>query len=162
MNKFSNKLKKLVFGPFWFHFQFLRQKKFSWKIWLSRTTSYGFLAWCQNLEKVNDTIQRKHPDRWKDGWKDGQTLFYRTLLALAGAPKSKKTFIQVADGNSLQILLLWMLLLPNQPNQAHHCWRWARQQSKKKTASVFQMLRFLKTSKNAIFFFRNTQKSRKN
>ena len=33
---------------------------------LSRTTSYGFLALCQNLEKVNDTIQRKCPDRWKD------------------------------------------------------------------------------------------------
>ena len=26
---------------------------------LSRTTSYGFLAPCQNLEKVNGTIQRK-------------------------------------------------------------------------------------------------------
>ena len=40
---------------------------------LSHTTSYGFLAPCQNLEKVNDTIQRKCPDRWKDGRTEGQT-----------------------------------------------------------------------------------------
>ena len=36
--------------------------------------SYGFLATCQNLEKVNDTIQRKCPERrknrQKDRWKD--------------------------------------------------------------------------------------------
>ena len=37
---------------------------------LSRTTSYGFLAKCQNLEKTNDTIRRKRPDRRKDGWTD--------------------------------------------------------------------------------------------
>ena len=44
---------------------------------LSYTSSYGFLASCQNLEKTNDTISRKRPDRRKDG----QTLFHRTLLA---------------------------------------------------------------------------------
>ena len=53
--------------------QFLGQKKFSWKIQLSRTTSYGFLASCQNLEKVNDTIQRKCPGRQKDGRTDRRT-----------------------------------------------------------------------------------------
>ena len=42
------------------------KKTFSWKIRLSHTTSYGFLAPCQNLGKANDTIQRKRPDRWKD------------------------------------------------------------------------------------------------
>ena len=41
---------------------------------LSRKTSYGFLASCQNLEKTNDTIPRKRPDRRKDGRKDGQTI----------------------------------------------------------------------------------------
>ena len=51
---------------------------------LSRTTSHGFLASRQNLEKVNDTIHRKRPDRRKDG----QTLFYRTLPATTGGPKS--------------------------------------------------------------------------
>ena len=39
---------------------------------LSRTTSYGFLASCQNLEKTNNTIPRKRLDRWKDGRKDGR------------------------------------------------------------------------------------------
>ena len=38
---------------------------------LSRTNSYGFLAPRQNLEKVNDTIQR---NAWTDGQKDEQTL----------------------------------------------------------------------------------------
>ena len=74
MNKFSNKLKKPCFWPILGPFsQFLGQQKFSWRIWLSRTTSYGFLAPCQNLEKVNDTIRRKHPNRWKDGRMEGQT-----------------------------------------------------------------------------------------
>ena len=45
---------------------------------------YGLLASCQNLEKTNDIIPRKCPERRKDGWKDGQTLFHRTLLANAG------------------------------------------------------------------------------
>ena len=61
---------------------------------LSCTTSNGFPAPCQNLEEVNDTIQRKHLDRQKDGQKDGrkdwqkdrQILFYRKLLATTGGP----------------------------------------------------------------------------
>ena len=51
---------------------------------LSRTTSYGFLATCQNLEKTNDTIPRKCLDGRTDGGReDGQTLFHRTLPATA-------------------------------------------------------------------------------
>ena len=61
---------------------------------LSHTTSYWFLAPCQNLEKVNDTIQRKDPDRQMErqteglmeGRMDRETLFYRTLPATAGGP----------------------------------------------------------------------------
>ena len=41
-----------------------------------------------NLEKTNDTTPRKYPDRWKNGQKDGQTLFHRTLPANAGDPTS--------------------------------------------------------------------------
>ena len=45
------------------------------------------------FRKTNDTIPRKHSDRWKDGWKDrwkdGETLFHKTLLANAGAPMNK-------------------------------------------------------------------------
>ena len=81
MTKFLNKFKKpcfwTIFGPF---SQFLEQKNFFWKI---RTTVYGFQAPCQNLGKTND---KKRPDRWKDRWKDGQTLFYMTLQATTGSP----------------------------------------------------------------------------
>ena len=31
------------------------------------TTSNGILPPCQNLEKINHTLSKKHPDRWKDG-----------------------------------------------------------------------------------------------
>ena len=67
--------------------QFLVQKIFSRNPALSRKTSYGLLAPYQNLEKTNDTIPRKRPHRWKDGRKDGQTLFYKTLPATARGPK---------------------------------------------------------------------------
>ena len=96
MNKFSNKLKNPVFGPSWVHFpNFWGKKIFLENPALSCTTSYGLLAPCQNLEKVKDTIQRKCPDRWRDGEKDrrmgGRTdrSLYRTLLATAGGPKTR-------------------------------------------------------------------------
>ena len=38
-----------------------------------RTTSYRFLAPCRNLEKTNDTIPRKCPERQIDGQKDRGT-----------------------------------------------------------------------------------------
>ena len=81
MTNFSNKLKKPCF---WHIFPIFGAKKiFLENPALSRTTSYGFLAPCQNLEKVNYTIQRKRPD----GRTDGQNLFYRTLRN-----KSKQRF----------------------------------------------------------------------
>ena len=88
MTKFSSKFKKLCFWPILGPFsQFFGGKKiFLENPALSSTTSYGFLAPCQNSEKVNDTIQRKCPDRWKNGRMDGQTLFYRTLPATARGP----------------------------------------------------------------------------
>ena len=59
--EFSDKLKSPVFGPFWVDFSnFGGKNKFPGK---SRTTLCGFLALCQSLEKFNDTIQRKRPDR---------------------------------------------------------------------------------------------------
>lgn len=36
----------------------------------SRTTSYGLLASCKNLEKTNGSIPRKYPDRQKE--REGQ------------------------------------------------------------------------------------------
>ena len=60
---------------FWFIFPILGAKIFVLQKnpALSRTTSYGFLEPCQNLEKTNDTIPRKYPDRWSDRWKDRRT-----------------------------------------------------------------------------------------
>ena len=55
---------------------------------LSHPTSYEYLASCQNLEKTNDTITRKCLGRRKERWKDGQTVFHRTLVANARGPKS--------------------------------------------------------------------------
>ena len=68
MTKFSSKFKfNPVFGPF---SQYLGQKKISRKIRLSRTTSYGFLAACQNLEKL--MIQFKE-NAWTEGRTEGRT-----------------------------------------------------------------------------------------
>ena len=39
---------------------------------MSRTTSYGFLAPCKNIEKINDKILRKSTEGRKDG---GRTDF---------------------------------------------------------------------------------------
>ena len=63
-----------IFGP---------KKNFPENPTPSLTTSYRFLAPCQNLEKTNDTIPRKRPGRREDG----QTRFYRTLPATAGGLK---------------------------------------------------------------------------
>ena len=71
MTKFFNKFKI-----------FEAKKMFLGNPTLSHTTSYGFLATCQNLEKTNYTIPRNHPDRQNDG----QTLFYRTFLVTARGP----------------------------------------------------------------------------
>ena len=65
MTQFSNKYKKPCFWPI-----FGAKKIFLESLALSRTTSYGFLAPCQNFEKVNHTIQRKHPDRYNEGRND--------------------------------------------------------------------------------------------
>ena len=60
------------------HFQFIfpnfgAKKFFLENQALSRTTLCGFLAPCQNLEKANDTIPRKHLERSKDRRMDGRT-----------------------------------------------------------------------------------------
>ena len=56
---------------------------------ISISTSYGFLALFQYLEKTNDSIPKKntHTDKRTKRWMEemnGQTLFYRTLLAATG------------------------------------------------------------------------------
>ena len=57
----------LIFLIFWAKIFFLENPA------QPRTTIYGFLASCQNLEKPNDTIPRKRPGRRKGGRTDGRT-----------------------------------------------------------------------------------------
>ena len=57
-------------------------------------------------------VQFQWLDRWKDGQKDGQILFYRTILATARGPKSAdhlkcsknvKSYVIMLDVNHLEI-----------------------------------------------------------
>ena len=74
MTKFFSIFKNPILTHFWPTFPVLGAKNFFLgNPALSRTTSYGFLASCQNLEKTNDKIPRKHPDRRKDKGMQGQT-----------------------------------------------------------------------------------------
>ena len=50
--------------------QFFEQKMFFQKSNSVMHNLKGFLAPCQNSEKSNDPIPRKHPDRLQDGWTD--------------------------------------------------------------------------------------------
>ena len=89
MPNFSINSKNPVFGTSLVHFaNFWGKNIFSRNPALTSTTSYGFLAPYQNLEKTNDNIPRKQ----MEGWKDGQTIFYRTLPATAGGPIRIKRF----------------------------------------------------------------------
>ena len=64
---------------------------------MSRITSYGFVASCQNLEKTNDTFPRRRLDRRKDG----QTLFQRSLQADAGGSKN----LNVSNGSEFSNIM---------------------------------------------------------
>ena len=92
MTKVFNILKKPCFWSKFGQFsQFWGQNFFLEYLALPCTTSYRFLASCQNLEKTHDIIPRKCPGRHgtegrKDGRKDRQILFHRTLSANAGGP----------------------------------------------------------------------------
>ena len=80
MTKHSNKLKKPCFWPI---LSILGAKKiFLENLALSHTTSHGVLAPYQNLEKINDTIPRKRPDREKDGRTGGQMEGRRDSIGL--------------------------------------------------------------------------------
>ena len=61
--------KNPVFGPFLVRYPNFGDKKFfSGKS--GSVTQYGFLAPCQNLEKTNNKIPRKRPDRETEGRTD--------------------------------------------------------------------------------------------
>ena len=90
MTKFFNIFKKTVLTHFWSIFPIFGAKKFFLENpALSHTTSYGFLALYQNLEKTIDTNSKQTPGQMegqKDGWKGRQTILHRTLLANARDP----------------------------------------------------------------------------
>ena len=73
MTNFSINSKKPVLAHFWSIFPILGANFFSPENQiLPCTTSYGFLAQGQNLEKTNDTIPRKCLDRRMEGRMEGQ------------------------------------------------------------------------------------------
>ena len=127
MTQFSNKFKKSCFWPIFPHFW--GKKNFLENLALSRTTSYGFLAPCQNLEKVNDTIQRKCPDRqtegWTELWKDGRTdrpyfirpfqllpgVQLKTLLLVFGSLINQFNMTQSQDGLKANFQMLELIHL---------------------------------------------------
>ena len=88
-NIFQYFQKTLSLAHFWTILPILGAKNFFLENRSVTHNSYGLLASCQNLEKTNDKIPRKCPDRQKAGQKAGQTLFHRTLLANTGGPKSQ-------------------------------------------------------------------------
>ena len=97
MTKSFNKSKqscfRLIFCPI---SQYLGQKQFFRKIRLcyaQLTTSYEFLAPCQNSEKTNDTIPRKRPNRRKDG--------------KTGRPDSIIPFIPLFTWDTANFKVLW-------------------------------------------------------
>ena len=76
------------FSPFFWAKRFLSKSPP-----LLHTTSYDFLTPCQNLEKNNQLL--------KNGWTDGQILFYTSLPATAGG--LKRTFICTITYNIISI-----------------------------------------------------------
>ena len=92
-NKMFQYLKKNpVLGPFfWPIFSIFGRKRFCLEnLALSHTTSYGFLASRQNLEKTTDKTPRKCLDRRMEGGKKGRTdrpYFIGPFWLLSGVQK---------------------------------------------------------------------------
>ena len=84
-DKIFQKIQKITFlTHFWSIFPLFWAKNFFWKIRLSRTTSYGFLAPRRNLEKTYDAIPRtegrtdpisQDPTSYHQGSKKGHKTF---------------------------------------------------------------------------------------
>ena len=88
---------------------------------MSCAISYGFLAPCQDLENVNDTIQRKRLDRERKTDGTDRPYFIRTLPPTSGDPNiinrilililfcsfiSQRKIVHIAtDSNVLKITL---------------------------------------------------------
>ena len=108
MTKFFKIFKKPCF---WSIFPILRPKIFfPGNPALSHTTSYRFLAPCQNLEKNNDTISRKRPDRQKDE-RDDRPYFIQPLWLPPGVQKVEKLFASNLKSDILEHILCVMFYI---------------------------------------------------
>ena len=138
MTEFFNKFKKSSFWPIFGPFSLsLGQKKFSWKIQLFHAQLHmGF----QHHAKIQKKLMIQFKENawtdgrmWKDGWKDRQTSFYRTLPASTRVSKynqqklnafysfifQRKIIYTATDSNVLKIkYFLYFLLL------THHNFQW--------------------------------------
>ena len=136
MTKLFFKFKKPYFWHFWPIFPILGAKKVFHEIKLLCATSYGFLAPCQNSEKSNDPISRKHPDSQEarmhrpyfigsfqlllSGGKGAQTLFHRILPATASGLTSKTAVnwhLKVKDIEKMLALPSYCITVSMQKNQ---------------------------------------------
>ena len=89
-DKSFQKIQKIMFlTHFWSIFPLFWAKKFFWKIRLSRTTSYGFLAPRRNLEKTYDAIPRTEGRTDPISW--DPTSYHQ------GSKKGHKTFAAFFD-----------------------------------------------------------------
>ena len=93
--------KNLSLGHFWSIFPNIWRKKFFSRNYGSiAQTSYGYLAPNQNSEKTNAN-SKKTPGQ-KDGRKDGETLFYRTLPASDGGPIKRNNVGLISTQNIIK------------------------------------------------------------
>ena len=100
MARFYSKFKTTYFWPIFGLFsQFWRQKKFFPKI-ISGMYNFKWVSSTMPKLQKNDIIPTKRLDRWKNGRKDGQTLFYRTLPTSALARKKSKIIQAEAKENT--------------------------------------------------------------
>ena len=104
MTKYFNKFKKPCFWPIIFS-QFLGQNFFlSENPALLRTTSCGFQAPCQNLEKTNYAIPRKRPGRRKDDRRTDRPYFIGPFRLQPGFQKKRCGNIQRRVQNPVEHL----------------------------------------------------------
>ena len=89
MTKSVNKFKKTLFLA---HFpKFLGKNFFSRKSSCHAQLHMGFQHHANIEKKLMIQFQE---NTWTEGWKDGQTLFYRTLPATVGGPNKKSQTLQ--------------------------------------------------------------------
>ena len=83
MTKCSNKFKKPCFGPFSVHFPNFWGKFSSPE---NLAVTHNFIWVSSTMPKLPKLMIQFQENVWMEGQKEGQTLFYKTLLATAWGP----------------------------------------------------------------------------